>query len=145
MFSSVQSTVTGGDGGRGETWKVASKGGVASTVRDRWKTSSAVANQTMYCSRAALLSSGNVLLYAVRSRAIAPRVACFSGSRATRLPLSSVETDAPSRSREGRFVPAAVFGQVASPAGSPREFSGMVMFGSGFVASSDTPSVSFAN
>src|SRR5258706_15355238 len=87
-------------------------------------------------------------LYAVRSRAMPARVASPSGIRATRsVPL--METDAPRRSRDGRFGEPAAFGQVAAPATSVRPFCGIeTEIDEGPVplaASSEGPATSFAN
>src|SRR6267378_5649495 len=60
-----------------------------------------------------------------------------------------MKTEAPSRSSEGRLWPVAVFGQVASPAGSARDDSGIEMLiVDGFApvgARSDGPEISLAN
>src|SRR5882762_9312606 len=76
------------------------------------------------------------------------RVASATGMRATRsVPL--VKSDAPRRSSEGRFRPAAVFGHVASPAESALAFRGIVTeIVDGWApvgARSDGPATSLAN
>src|SRR5438874_813959 len=72
----------------------------------------------MYCSRA-FVSAGLTALKALRSRCMPAFVASVSLILAVSV-LALLLIEALSRSSEGRFLPAAVFGQVASPLGSDR-------------------------
>src|SRR4029077_12629699 len=73
-------------------------------------------------------------------------VASPSGTRATTWePSGDSESDAPSRSRDFKLTPLAVFGQVASPAAEVRLFCGIVILNEDGPASTDGPCVSFAN
>src|SRR6266568_57818 len=115
---------------------------------ERWYTSSAVENRKTYWSRSAGGVDCSTALYAARSRAMPARVASASGIRATRsVPLT--KTDAPRRSRDGRFAEPAMFGHVASPDVSVRPFRGIEMEIEDVPvpvgASSEGPATSFAN
>src|SRR5947209_6129637 len=89
-----------------------------------WKTSSAVENRNTYWTRA----PGWVVLelYVCRSRAMPANVASASWICPTNwLPSAFKDSEVLTTSRDRRFVPEAMLGQVASPAGADRLFSGM--------------------
>src|SRR5438874_678144 len=72
----------------------------------------------MYCSRA-FVSAGLTALKALRSRCMPAFVASASLTFAVSV-LALLLIEALRTSSEGRFLPAVVFGQVASPLGSDR-------------------------